>query len=328
MRKKKSVSAILIMAILVLILTVSPVRAKDTGLPLVSGSDCDPTTFEYREHTIAEGFAVDISADLPFETLTQIKFGGAVAGLGDSWEERGLGYAHEYNPYVEEMWVKVEGDSHYTAAEIAIYDNTGTGESSCGLFEAVLTGIGIVFNAYQIYQWLAEVYQEPLVAEWQDNGHWSKAISRQGGWSKPPPTYVPYLNPNKPHLQTASANVWGYIEAEGLQTWRLTITAGAKIYVQWHDLIYGGVVQTYIGTYSVSYVASFWFGSLPPWDINEDRECNILDLSAVARSLGTNDEYPWGTGWDEYNPDADMNGDRQIDIDDLTTVANHYGEEY
>lgn len=110
MKNKKSVSAILIILITVLILTpVSPVRAEDTRLPLVSGSDCDPTTFEYRGHTIAEGFAVDISADLPFETFTQIKFGGAVAGLGDSWEESGLGYAHEYNPYVKEMWVKIEG---------------------------------------------------------------------------------------------------------------------------------------------------------------------------------------------------------------------------
>ena len=258
MKNKKSVSAILMIAIFLTLTQVSPVGAEDTRLPLVSGSDCDTTTFEYRGHTIAEGFAVDISADLPFETLTQIKFGGAVAGLGDSWEERGIGYAFEYNPYVKEIWVKVEGDSQYTASEIAIYDNTGTGESSCDFFEAVLTGIVLIFNAYQIYQWLAEVYQEPPVAEWQDNGHWSKAISRQGGWVNLPPTYVPWLDPNKPHLQTASANVWGYFEEEGLHT--LTVTAEAKIYVQSHNLIYGGVVQTYIGTYSVSFEVSVYVG--------------------------------------------------------------------
>ena len=98
---------------------VSPVRAEDTRLPLVSGSQCDPTTFGYRGHTIAEGFAVDISANLPFETLTQIKFGGAVAGLGDPWIEMdNFFYRHQYNPYVKEMWVRVEGDSHYTASEM------------------------------------------------------------------------------------------------------------------------------------------------------------------------------------------------------------------
>ena len=71
-----------------------------------------------------------------------------------------------------------------------------------------------------------------------------------------------------------------------------------------------------------------WYINYPPWDINQDGNCNILDLSAVGRALGTDDTYPWGTGWDQYNPDADINDDRQIDIDDLTIVAFHYGEEY
>jgi len=88
---------------------VSLVYAKDIRLKPISGSDCDPTTFKYHDHVIAEGFAVSVSADLPFDTITNIKFGCAVAGLGAPWEERGWGYAHEYNPYVKETWMKVEG---------------------------------------------------------------------------------------------------------------------------------------------------------------------------------------------------------------------------
>ena len=41
----------------------------DVALQPVSGSDCDSTAFEFHGHTIAEGFAVPISADLPCESL-------------------------------------------------------------------------------------------------------------------------------------------------------------------------------------------------------------------------------------------------------------------
>jgi hypothetical protein len=69
-----------------------------------------------------------------------------------------------------------------------------------------------------------------------------------------PPTFVPYLAEDEPHLQTACANVLGYFTEGGSDI--LNITAGAEIYVQWHDIINGGVVQTYIGTYSVSFEVS------------------------------------------------------------------------
>ena len=74
------------------------------------------------------------------------------------------------------------------------------------------------------------------------------------------------------------------------------------------------------------------YGGDPPlypiWDIDQNGDCNILDLSAVGRALGTDDTWPWGTGWDEYNPDCDMNGDHQIGLDDLMIVANNYADEY
>jgi hypothetical protein len=256
MRNKKSVLVVLMMAMVLLTLvSVSPVcaSASDVVLEPVSGSNCDPTTFEYNEHTVAEGFAAAISADLPFSKYAQIKFGCAVAGLGDSWEERRTGYCHIYDPYVKEMCVQVTGEyPHYSAAEDAIFDNTGTGGSSCDFLSTMMFGLDVAFAAWQIYDWLAEVYQEPLVEEWQYDGHWSKAIVRQGGWKKIPPTYVPWLDTdNKPRLQTAGANCLSTFQQEGPSI--LTITAQAEIYVQDHDYLYGGVVQTYVGTYEVSF---------------------------------------------------------------------------
>lgn len=254
MKKRFAFVTLLIAMVVLTQIPVSLVRAVDTGLPPISGSDCDPTTFEYLGHTIAEGFAVSISADLPFDgPITQIKFGGAIAGLGDTWNFIGAGFYIKYTPYVKEMWVNVEGDDHYTASEIAIYDNTGTGGPSSGLFSAVLDGIGLVFSVWQIYDWLAEVYQDPPVQEWQDNGHWSKAIIRQVKETGTDPLN-PLVNPNKPRLQTGSANLWGYFEEDSSDI--LTITAQAEIYVQAWDQLGGYVTNFYVGTYSVSFEVS------------------------------------------------------------------------
>jgi ABC-type transport system substrate-binding protein len=70
-------------------------------------------------------------------------------------------------------------------------------------------------------------------------------------------------------------------------------------------------------------------------DINLGSNIDILDLSLIARGLGTDDTYPWGTGFDEYNPDCDIFtcaawptwivGDGLINVDDLTTAAMNYG---
>jgi ABC-type transport system substrate-binding protein len=70
-------------------------------------------------------------------------------------------------------------------------------------------------------------------------------------------------------------------------------------------------------------------------DIDYDGDIDILDLSLIARSLGTDDSYPWGTDWNEYNPDTDIYtciswpewvvGDGKVNVADLTTAAMNYG---
>lgn len=276
--KNKSVLMVLIIAVVLTLAPVSSVRATDTVLEPVSGSSFDSTTFEFKGHTVAKGFAAAISADLPFDRETQIKFGSAVAGLGEPWIETDIyTYRHEYNPYVKEMRVTVEGDYYYSAWEDSIVDNTGTGGHSAEFFGAVLTGIDLIFNAYEIYQWLAEVYQLPPVAEWKPSAHGSKAISRQGGWVNLPPTWLPYLGTTETHIQTASANVLGYF-SEGSSN-ILNVTAEAEIYVQWYDLINGWIIQNYIGTYSVSFLVSAPGGM-------------TTTLSISAGSGGTTDPVP------------------------------------
>jgi hypothetical protein len=51
-----------------------------------------------------------------------------------------------------------------------------------------------------------------------------------------------------------------------------------------------------------------------------DGDCDIRDVSAVARLFGVSSPSP------EYNPNFDINGDGDIDIKDVSTVARHYGE--
>lgn len=248
---------------------------------------------------------------MPFEIITQIKFGGAVAGLGDTWIESGFGYYIEYTPYVKEMWVRVEGDPPYTALEDTIYDNTGTGGSSWETFLLILEGIGLIFTAYDIYQWLSEVYQEPPVAEWDYNGHWSEAIVRQ----KTEPGYYPFqewVNPNNPRLQTASANVWGYFY-EGSSR-GLSVTAQAEIYLQKDSLTTQGIVHEYIGTYEVNFQVSV--------------PVSVYTLTISAGSGGTTDP-PSGTYTYSYGSSVTVTASPYTNyyfnywlLDGATTYAN------
>ena len=57
--------------------------------------------------------------------------------------------------------------------------------------------------------------------------------------------------------------------------------------------------------------------AFPAWDVNQDGQVNILDLSLVAQNLG---------GDAASNPRADVNGDGTINILDLTVVAQYFGE--
>jgi hypothetical protein len=62
-------------------------------------------------------------------------------------------------------------------------------------------------------------------------------------------------------------------------------------------------------------------------DLNCDGVTNVLDLSYMARSLGTNVNMTHGTNWGQYNPDCDLNGDNIVDGFDLAIVAADYGWE-
>ena len=51
-----------------------------------------------------------------------------------------------------------------------------------------------------------------------------------------------------------------------------------------------------------------------PWDVNQDRVVNVLDLVLVSQNFGTN------------NPVADVTGDGTVNVLDLVLVAQHFGE--
>lgn len=61
-------------------------------------------------------------------------------------------------------------------------------------------------------------------------------------------------------------------------------------------------------------------------DVNEDGIVNIFDCSIMARALGTDAySYPYGSGWNQYNPACDLNKDGRIDLLDLVRVSCNYG---
>jgi len=61
-------------------------------------------------------------------------------------------------------------------------------------------------------------------------------------------------------------------------------------------------------------------------DVNMDGLVNVLDLSIMARALGTDSvNYPRGTDWLQYNQSCDLNQDEKIDLRDLVRVSCNYG---
>jgi ABC-type transport system substrate-binding protein len=61
-------------------------------------------------------------------------------------------------------------------------------------------------------------------------------------------------------------------------------------------------------------------------DVNNDGVVSILDLSLMARSLGTTTGSPHGTGWGQYNTDCDLDLSGVVDLKDLTAVTSNYGK--
>jgi len=67
-----------------------------------------------------------------------------------------------------------------------------------------------------------------------------------------------------------------------------------------------------------------------PGDVNGDSTVDITDICIIARAYGTNSiHYPWGTGWDQYNPAADIyptsGPDGYIDMNDLNLAVSNFG---
>jgi hypothetical protein len=66
----------------------------------------------------------------------------------------------------------------------------------------------------------------------------------------------------------------------------------------------------------------FYTWRAPPWDVNEDALCNVVDMTLVSFAFGT------FLGEPEFNPDADINEDDVIDTRDLCEVAYRLGQVY
>ena len=61
-------------------------------------------------------------------------------------------------------------------------------------------------------------------------------------------------------------------------------------------------------------------------DVNKDRVIDIRDITAIARAFLTDDTWPIGTGWSQFNPAADLNGDNKVDAIDLAYAGRAYGK--
>jgi hypothetical protein len=61
-------------------------------------------------------------------------------------------------------------------------------------------------------------------------------------------------------------------------------------------------------------------------DVDYNSIVNILDLSKIARALGTDSTWPPGIDWDQWNSNADLNQDNVCDLSDLLIAGKNYGK--
>jgi ABC-type transport system substrate-binding protein len=105
---------------------------------------------------------------------------------------------------------------------------------------------------------------------------------------------------------------------DGCGAWKFV---GAKL-MEWVDLEANReyyLSQTWVSEYLAD---AFWSVG----DVNRDRIVNIGDMGVIARALGTDDTWPHGTGWGQYNVDADLNKDGKVDVRDLAMAGRTYGK--
>ncbi len=255
--KKAKFSGVVLLAIIGFAQFASIGQGSYQKREVLLGSSVDSRKFYFKGRLISEGFAADVSTDLPVAARdsTQTKFGFAVAGLANSWSETIGSIWYHYTPYVKEMRFKVEGSYGYTVYDGSIFDNTGTGGSSIDYFNIILKGLELALNAYSIYTLLREIYQQPPVAEWNHGAHWTQAIVRQKVENPWWLLWRSWVNPNNPRLQTAGAYVLSYFDNEGPNI--LNVIAEADIYVQvWCISDTQGVIHQKVGTYTVSFSVS------------------------------------------------------------------------
>lgn len=70
---------------------------------------------------------------------------------------------------------------------------------------------------------------------------------------------------------------------------------------------------------NVNYPGSYYESVYIEKGIGVDDYITIMDGVLMVMAMGTDEYWPWGVGWDLYNPDADFNGDRRVNVDDHTT---------
>ena len=142
-------------------------------------------------------------------------------------------------------------------------------------------------------------------------------IVRKSIWENLP-TGIPTLNYNPASQDVNGNNVTDILE-DGTGPWTfVAYSQGNYITLKAYDKYY--LDQTFVEE-RIKTMFHFDAG-----DVDSDGIVNILDLSYMARALGTDSvNYPQGKDWYQYNPDCDLNQDGKIDYLDLGRVGFNYG---
>lgn len=79
---------------------------------------------------------------------------------------------------------------------------------------------------------------------------------------------------------------------------------------------------------NVNYSGSYFETAYISGGIGTDDYITMMDGALISRAFGTDTRYPWGIGWNEYNPDADINGDGKVWGYDLFIFGKNWGLNY
>jgi len=79
---------------------------------------------------------------------------------------------------------------------------------------------------------------------------------------------------------------------------------------------------------NVNYPGSYFESTYISRGIGVDDYITLIDGALATRAYGSTIAWPWGIGWNEYNPDADIDGDGQVWVSDLYLVSRNFGLNY